>query len=68
MEGATKSVYALQTLEVMELSLQFLFKNYEPILIVNGQEIVLKGHNGSLMERTLTKECIVEYDRNKVYK
>lgn len=68
MEGENKSVDIVQTLEVMELSLQFLFKTYEPVLIVNGQEIILKGRNGSLMERTLTKECIMEDDRTKVYK
>ena len=68
MEGANKSVDAIQTLEVMELSLQSLFKNYEPVLIVNGQEIILEGHNGSLIERTLTKECTMEDSRTKAYK
>lgn len=36
MTGASKSVCVVQTLEVMELSLEFLFKNYEPVLIING--------------------------------
>ena len=41
MKRENKSVDAVQTLEVMELTLQYLFKNYEPILIANG-------HNGPL--------------------
>jgi len=68
MIGAIKSVCEVQTLEVMELSLQFLFKNYEPVLIVNGQEIVLEGHNGTLMERTLTKKCTMEDSRTEIHK
>jgi len=35
MTGASKSVCVVQTLKVMELSLHFLFKNYEPVLLVN---------------------------------
>ena len=67
MTRASKSVCEVQTLEVMELSLQFLFKNYEPVLIVNGQEIVLEGHSGTLMGRTLTKECTMEDTRIEIY-
>jgi hypothetical protein len=53
----------VKTLEVMGLSLQMLFNDYEPVLIVIGKEIVLKGHKGALMERTLSKGCVMEYGR-----
>ena len=52
----------------MGLSLQFLFKNYEPLLIVNGQEIVLAGQNEALMERTLIKYFTMEDDKTEIYK
>ena len=68
MTGSNKSLCTGQTLEVMGLSLPFLFKNYEPVLIVNGQEVVLKGYSGKLVERTLTKDCIMEDSRTEMYK
>ena len=66
MTGSNKSICTVQTLEVMGLSLQILCKNYEPVLIVDGKEIVLKGHNGASMERDLNKYCIVE-DGRKIH-
>ena len=36
--------------------------------MVNGQDFVLEGHSGTLMERTLTKECTMEDGRTKIYK
>jgi hypothetical protein len=68
MSGSNKGIYTVQTLEVMGLSLQILFSDYEPILIVNGKEIVLKGHKGALMERTLSKGCIMEEGRAYIHK
>ena len=47
----------------MGLSLQILLKNYELVLMIYGQEIVLKGNNGASMERDLNKYCIVEDGR-----
>ena len=68
MLGSNKGIYTVQKIEVMGLSLQILFNDYEPVLIVNGQEIVLKGHKGALMERTLSKGCIMEDGRTKIHK
>jgi hypothetical protein len=68
MSGSNKGIYTVQTLEVMGLSLQILFSDYEPVLIVNGKEIVLKGHKGALMERTLSKGFIMEDGRAYIHK
>jgi len=68
MSRSNKGIYTVKTLEVMGLSLQFLFSDYEPVLIVNGHEIVLKGHKGALMERTLSKGFIMEDGRIDIHK
>ena len=68
MTGTTKSMYTVQSFEVMGLSLSFSLKNYGLVLIVNGQEIVLEEHNEALMEKDLTKYYTVEDARTGIYK
>ena len=68
MTGTTKSMYTVQPFEVMGLSLSCLLKNYGFVLIIDGQEIVLKEDNGTLMEKDLTKDYTVEDGITEIYK